>query len=171
MQAGASPSPPHPPKMLQGAHGQGLSWSCSSSMRAEQMQPVNANVPWERALPVLSGRATRQQIISVALQQGEGDPHLTARAVSLGGVTKQHPLPRADGSSSAEKLQQLCWAKPGGMLASSQHSLATWKGRRQSCVMMDRPWSTAGAGQGQDAPVPLCTAPATTLQVPAALRK
>lgn len=67
-----------------------------------------------KALPVLSGSATRQQIISVALQQGEGDPHLTARAVSLGGVTKQHPLPRADGSSSAEKLQQLCWAKPGG---------------------------------------------------------
>lgn len=83
-------------------------------MWAEQMQPANANVPWERALPVLSGSATRQQIISVALQQGEGDPHLTARAVSLGGVTKQHPLPRADGSSSAEKLQQLCWAKPGG---------------------------------------------------------
>lgn len=145
-------------------------------MWAEQMQPANANVPWERALPVLSGSATRQQIISVALQQGEGDPHLTARAVSLGGVTKQQPLPASPGLMEAAMLNSS--SSSGGLnqvvpspKASSQHSLATWKGRRQSCVMMDRPWSTAGAGQGQEAPVPLCTAPATTLQVPAALRK
>lgn len=55
--------------------------------------------------------------------------------------------------------------------APSQHSLATWKGRRQRCVLTDRPWSTAGAGQGQEAPVPPYTAPSTALRVPAASRK
>lgn len=112
------------------------------------------------------------------LEKSSPNPTPDSQGCELGGggVTKQHPLPASPGlmeaallnsSSSSAGLNQVVL----GPEASSQHSLATWKGRRQSCVMMDRPWSTAGAGQGQEAPVSLCTAPSTTLQVPAALRK
>lgn len=44
-------------------------------------------------------------------------PTPDSQSCELGGGYKAAPpasLPRADGSSSAEKLQQLCWAKPGG---------------------------------------------------------